>query len=193
MKRKPQSPWNPDKPADVSPEQYERQVVSWLQASAPSLVDFKVEHLKHLAGPGGDYEFDAVAELVILGGAKIRVLVECKRYTRPVDREKVLALWAKLQDTGAHKAMMFATCGFQSGALHYARSRGIATITFVPGSFVYETRAAGPMSEPPSCVSLPDFVGIILKKDGDSIHCSTIDYEHLDELRNWLDSDKLGV
>lgn len=45
--------------------------------------------------------------------------------------------------------MMFATCGFQSGALKYAKAKGIATITFVRGSFLYETRALDTPSVPP--------------------------------------------
>jgi len=138
-KRNPESPWNPAQTADVAPEEYEEQVVSWLKASSDSLDRFDIQHLKRLEGFGGDYEFDAVAECTLFHGAKITVLVECKRYSHPVEREKVMALWAKLQDVGAHKAMMFATCGYQSGALTYAKSRGIATVTFVNGAFLYET------------------------------------------------------
>jgi restriction system protein len=101
-----------------------------LRAAGATLERFHVQHLKHLSGPGGDYEFYAVAEFSILRGARILVLVECKRYSQPVEREKLLALWAKVQDVKAHKAMIFATCGFQSGALEYAKSYGIATIAF---------------------------------------------------------------
>src|SRR4030095_2662212 len=107
-KRNPNSPTNPAKPADVSPKEYERQVVNWLRAAGTTLEQFEVQHLKHLGGAGGDYEFDAVAKFTILSGAEVVVLVECKRYSQPVEREKVLSLWAKLQDVKAHKAMMFA-------------------------------------------------------------------------------------
>ena len=139
-KRNLKSPWNPAYSIDLTPKEYEKQVISWLRSTGNTLKEFKVQHIKHLEGPGGDYEFDAVAELSILKGANIIILVECKKYSRPVDREKVLALWAKLQDVSAHKAMMFATSGFQSGALKYARAKGIATIIFVHGSFLYETK-----------------------------------------------------
>src|SRR6058998_2703251 len=135
-KRNPESPWNPANPASVTPEQYEREVVAWLRASAQSLDGFTIQHRKQLSGLGGDYEFDAVAKLTLFGGAQLVVLVECKRCRRPVEREELLALWAKLQDVGAHKALVFATCGFQSGALDYARLRRIATITFVDGAFL---------------------------------------------------------
>jgi len=68
-----------------------------------------------LKGASGEYAFDALAEFEILGGARILVLVECKRHSSPVKREDVLVLEAKLRDTGAHKAMVFSTAGFQSG------------------------------------------------------------------------------
>lgn len=185
-KRNPNSPWNPAKPADVSPEEYERQVVAWLRATGETLEHFKVQHLKHLKGAGGDYEFDAVAEFTILSGARIVVLVECKRYSQPVEREKVLALWAKLQDVKAHKAIMFATCGFQSGALAYAKSYRIATIAFVEGAFLYKTKAAGPTPPPPSWAGLPKYAGILMRSEDGSISCSTIDSEHTQTLSEWF-------
>ena len=84
----PESPWNPARPASLSPKEYEKQVVGWLLAKGHTLERFDVTHLEHLSGAGGDYEFDAVAEFTILSGAHIVVLVECKRYSQPVEREK---------------------------------------------------------------------------------------------------------
>jgi len=95
-KRNPKSPWNPASTVDISPEEYEKQVVGWLRDAGGMLDKFEVKHLSHLCGAGGDYEFDAVAQLTILNGAQIVVLVECKRYSRPVEREKLLSLWAKM-------------------------------------------------------------------------------------------------
>jgi restriction system protein len=185
-KRNPNSLWNPAKPADVSPKEYERQVVNWLRAAGRTLEQFEVQHLKHLGGAGGDYEFDVVAKFTILSGAEVVVLVECKRYSRPVEREKVLALWAKLQDVKAHKAMMFATCGFQSGALEYAKIYGIATIAFVEGAFLYETKALGPTPPPPSWANLPDFASILMRSENGKTTCSTIDVDHTQALLEWL-------
>jgi restriction system protein len=187
-KRNPESPWNPTRPADVTPGEYEKQVVSWLKASSNSLDRVDIRHLKHLEGSGGDYEFDAVAELTVFEGAKVTVLVECKRYSRPVEREKVLALWAKLQDVGAHKAMMFATCGYQCGALKYAKRYGIATVIFVDGAFLYETKATTSASEPPPWVDLPKFAGILTYEDDGTIHCSQISSERIEPLSQWLNT-----
>src|SRR6266849_7788160 len=177
-----ESPWNPARAAILSPAEYERQVVAWLRTTGEALEHFEVKHLEHLSGAGGDYEFDAVAEFTILSGARIVILVECKRYSQPVEREKLLSLWAKLQDVKAHKAMIFATCGFQSGALEYAKSYRIATIAFVEGSFLYETRSAGPTPPPPSWAGLPSYSGILMSGESGRIDCATIDSERIQPL-----------
>lgn len=187
-KRNSESPWNPAAAAKISPEKYEQQVVEWLRASSGKLDKFEVEHLRHLSGAGGDYEFDAVAQFSILNGAQITILVECKRYSSPVEREKLLALWAKQQDVKAHKAMIFATCGFQSGALEYAKNYGIATVAFVEGAFLYETKSAGPSGPPPSWAGLPNYAGIFLSQSDEGISCSTINLSNIEALSNWLES-----
>jgi restriction system protein len=190
-KRNPESPWNPARPAHVSPEEYEKQVVAWLNAAGQGLNQFQVRHLQHLRGDGGDYEFDAIAEFTVLNGARIIILVECKRYSRPVERDKLLSLWAKLKDVNAHKAMMFATCGFQEGALEYARTYGIATIAFVEGEFLFETASAHPSDHPtphPSWLRLPKFAGILVSKAGEKIECVTIDQGRTQVLSEWLNT-----
>jgi restriction system protein len=187
-KRNPESPWNPANPAEISPEEYEKRVVDWLREAAGTLDKFEVKPLRHLSGPGGDYEFDAVAQLTILNGAQIVILVECKRYSRPVEREKLLSLWAKMQDVKAHKAMIFATCGFQSGALEYAKVYGIATVAFVQGEFLYETRGARTPGQSPPWAGLPDYAGIFMSKEDDRVSCSTIKLTNTDVLRKWLQS-----
>ena len=185
-KRNPKSPWNPPNAVNISPEEYEKQVVAWLREAGGTLDKFEVTHLRHLSGAGGDYEFDAVAQFTILSGAQIVILIECKRYSSPVKREKLLALWAKMQDVKTHKAMIFATCGFQSGALEYAKTYGIATVAFVEGAFLYETKGAGPSVPPPPWNDLPDYAGIFMIRNDSGISCSTIDTENTEALSNWL-------
>lgn len=186
--RNPESPWNPAFPAELSPKEYEKQVVAWLKKSGQTLNSFEAQHLKHLEGPSGDYEFDAVAEFTILDGAQILVVIECKRHSRPIERDHLLTLWAKKEDVSAHKAMAFATCGFQSGALDYARSKNIATITFVERRFLYETKGAGPTkSEPPPWATMPHYSGIWVKQGNENrIQCTTIGYNNLIPVNEWL-------
>jgi restriction system protein len=178
---------SPPYPADLTPAVYEKQVVSWLRASEGTLDSFHVRHLKHLSGPGGDYEFDAVAEFTIFKGAQILLLVECKRYSRPVEREKLLALWAKLQDVKAHKAMMFATCGFQSGAIQYASSYGLATIEFVKDSFTFKTRSDSKTDTPP-WAHTSVYSGEFLHYDNGGMSRSRIDSQCTEVLSGWLKS-----
>lgn len=186
MKRNPESPWNPKKPCSVTPKEFEKQVVSWLKLVSNNLNSFSVKHLKHLSGSGGDYEFDGVAEFSIFTGATIIVLIECKRYSHPVEREKILSLYAKLQDVGAHKAMIFSTSGFQLGALSYAKDRGIACLAFVDGDFLYETKDVKGDHKPPPWANIPRYAAILMEKENESISCSTVSSNRIDSLRDWL-------
>jgi restriction system protein len=54
-----------------------------------------------------------------------------------VKREVVQALWAKVQSVGAHKGIIFATKGFQSGAIEFAKFHGIALVEVVDGRSSY--------------------------------------------------------
>ena len=186
MNRNPKSPWNPLKTCNVTPKEFEKQVLSWLKLLSDDLNSFSARHLKHLSGSGGDYEFDGVAEFVIFNGARIIVLIECKRYSRPVEREKILSLYTKLQDVGAHKAMIFSTSGFQSGALSYAKGKGIACLSFVDGDFIYETKDVRGDHKPPPWANIPRYAAILVEKENKSIHCSPISNNRIDSLRDWL-------
>jgi restriction system protein len=178
--------FHPRTPVEISPKDYELQVVAWLKATGATIASFEVTHLQHLEGSGGEYAFDAVAELIVLGGAQITMLVECKRTHRPVEREDLLVLWAKLQDVKAHKAMLFSTSGFQRGALEYAAVYGIATIVFVDGQSLYMTKGMGSPRPTPAWVNLPPFAGIFLRQEQETINGRTIDAGHLDALIEWL-------
>ena len=189
MKINPDSPWNPINPCDVTPEEYEKEVVNWIKLVGTNLNDFSINHLKHLSGSGGNYEFDGVAEFSIFQGSKLIVVIECKRYSRPVDREKILSLHSKKQDVGAHKAMIFSTSGFQSGALSYAKDRGIACITFIKDNFCYETRDKLFNHEPPSWVNVNKYSGLFLKKEDKKIVTKSISRDNIEPLDKWLKSN----
>ncbi|CAG0984215.1 hypothetical protein ANAEL_01922 [Anaerolineales bacterium] len=182
----PNSPWNPANSVDITPHEYEKQVADWLKSAHKSLEQFTVSHLAYLSGAGGEYEFDAIAKFTAFRGAAFTILVECKRYNRPVERDHVMTLWAKLQDTSAQKAMLFATCGFQSGALEFAKSKNIATITFIAGDFLYETKSQETQSTPPAWNSFPRFAGIYLQYAEKSIQCTKIDSDDIGLVTEWL-------
>ena len=186
-RRNPTSPWNPAEPVEVSPTEYEQQVVAWLRATAGGFTHFQVKHQEKIVGSSGEYAFDAIAEFEVLGGARILVLVECKRHADPVKRDDLLALEAKLRDVGAHKAMLFSTAGFQRGAIDYATQRGIATVTFIDGRLTYETKSAANDRDPdpPPCAKIPRFCGWLLTSNGTSIQVSLVSDGYMDALVAW--------
>ena len=186
MKRNPRTPWNPQDSVAVSPEEYERQVVEWLSVEGAGLTAFSAKHQVKLRGSSGEYAFDGVAEFTILQGAKVIVIIECKRHSDPVKRDDLLSLEAKLRDTGAHKAMIFSTAGFQSGALEYASTRGIATVTFLDGLFLYETRGADDPSESPLWAEIPRFSNLWLVMKEGTITDTRVGQEAPEALSAWL-------
>lgn len=156
--RNPDGPWNLEEPVEVTPEEYERQVLAWLRASEGDPTDLRIGHLEKIAGASGEYEFDVVARFTRFGGAEFVVLVECKRYRSTVKRDLTMVLHSKLADVGAHKGMIFSTGGFQKGAIEYASQKGIALLTFRDGRATYETRDQGPPVELPPWVERHRFV-----------------------------------
>ncbi|RKH19144.1 restriction endonuclease [Corallococcus sp. CA047B] len=112
----------------VAWEEYERQVNRVLQ-SARHKMDVRILGKSTLkTSADEEYEVDVYAEFELFGGAKIKVIVECKHYNRRVERERVMSLHRKTQELGAHKAMLFSVSGFQKGAIEYARKHGIALV-----------------------------------------------------------------
>lgn len=172
---------------DITPEQFELQVKEWIEGSSKSLESFEVSHLKHLDGDSGYYEIDVTAEFIIFGGAKIKILIECKKYSSSVKRDVIMVLESKLQDSNAHKGMVFSTSGFQSGAIEYANKRGIATITVQHGHTNYHTKSAKQVSPIiPSWIDLPDFIGWFTSLTDENNHAySLVENKRLKPLEEW--------
>lgn len=136
---------------ELSPGEYEQAVKAILDAAAGGVVAYSSRHLESIAGSDGDYIFDVTARFEALGVAFL-VLVECKRYRRRVERQEVQVLWAKMQSVGAQKGMLFATAGFQQGAVEVAQAHGIALVRLAAGEpeFVSRDGDSGPASGAPA-------------------------------------------
>lgn len=185
----PDSPWNPRVPANISPAGFEKLVFEWLRRAAERQhLTITTQHLGVAYGEGGQYRIDVLITFSALGGALFIVLVECKRQTRPVEREDVMVLESKLRDVNAQKAMLFSTSGFQSGALEFAAAKHIGTITVVQGDWLYETRAASSRpAKPPPWVHFDPYAGIrMCKTPSTGISCHTIELGRLDAIEEWL-------
>ena len=50
---------------------------------------------------------DLVATFSVFGGAVVRFLIKCKRYSKAIKRDNVMILNQKLKSTGSHKGMIF--------------------------------------------------------------------------------------
>lgn len=130
-------------PPTLSPEEFELAVKSVLDDQGHGLEDYESKHREVIPGSDGDYEFDITIRFSAFGASYL-TLVECKRYKNRVEREKVLALWTKIQSVGAHKGIMCATAGFQSGAVEFAKSHGIALIEIADGRSAVLAKASIP-------------------------------------------------
>jgi len=176
-------------PADISPSQFEELVLGWLESCA-SKENRKIlaSHLGVVEGAGGEYKIDVLIRFTVFDGAAVTMLVECKHQVRPVEREDVMVLDAKVRDCAAHKGMLFSTSGFQKGAIQYAATHGIATVTVVRGKWLYETRGADQRQvEPPPWAHFDTFAGIRLSlTDQGGILCHTIQRKRLDALLEWF-------
>ncbi len=165
----------------ITPEDFELLVKGIIDAAAGGLVDYRSEHLASLSGGDGDYVIDVVASFTALG-AQFVVLVECKRQSRDVEREVIQVLHSKLQSLGAQKAMLFSTSGFQSGAIEYAESHGIALVQVATGISNWHTRGAGPPTLPPPWVRMPNYIGWLYRGN----HRSLLDESHGEYTREFL-------
>ena len=123
----------------------------------------------------------------LLGGARLRILVECKRWKRRVDRNVVLAHAQKLRNTASHKGFIFSTSGFQRGALDVAVEEGVATLTFEAGNARYETRSVTLHPDPPDWIASPPYAACLISTSGDStISMSRVSSEEIGTLAEWM-------
>ena len=121
---------------ELTPEEFEKEVESLLREAGQDLRDFRVKRRQVLSATDGTYEIDIAARFIALG-TEFLVLVECKRYSSPVKRQVVQVLHDNLRAMGAQKGMLFATSGFQKGAIIYAKEHRIALVQLVDGRATY--------------------------------------------------------
>ncbi len=183
-------PWS-DRRARIDGATFERVVAEILVDLGASLPDFRIERQELVKAGDGQYRIDVTARFTQLG-AEFLVLVECKDHARPVEREDVQVLFDKIRSVGAHKAMLFSTNGFQSGALEYARAHGVALVRVVEGALTYETRgqpSGGAPPTPPPWSNIPEFVcQLISAKDDQRTHVSLVQPGRTEPLRAFLAS-----
>lgn len=82
-------------------------------------VGMKAETDVAVAGVRTSHDIDVLVKSEYMG-IEITWIVECKRWKRPVSKDKVLTLRSIIDDVGADRGFIMAENGFQSGALEAA-------------------------------------------------------------------------
>ncbi|NCL76396.1 restriction endonuclease [Rhodococcus sp. YH1] len=82
---------------------------------------------ERIEGVRGTHDID-VAVRGRHGGIDFLWIVECKRWARPIPKEKVAALSSVVADIGASRGILLSEAGFQAGALRMAE-RSNVTLT----------------------------------------------------------------
>lgn len=143
---------------EMSPREFEQFTMLLLENVIKDVANVKVEHNELIQTSDGEYQIDGTIRFEIMG-IKYLTLVECKMYKGPISREKVQVLYDKLRAIGAQKGILVTTSYFQSGAINYASSHGIALVQIIDGKLTYEVRSNDTkvVSYPPG---FPKFSGI---------------------------------
>ena len=120
----------------ITPTEFEKYCIEILlsYAEEEKLPNFTITHDAKIAAYDGTYQIDIYAEFTAMS-VTFKVLCECKQYSKPVGRDKVAELHGKLESIGANKGSLLATSGFQSGAIEYAKTHGIALIQVYDSSW----------------------------------------------------------
>lgn len=146
-----------DPTVGMSPRDFEAEVKRHFDRLGIELRNYESRLRPVTARYDGDYEIDVTAAFDALG-TRILALVECKHQRRPVGREVVQLLWAKLDSIAAHKGIVVSSSGFQEGAVTFAREHGIALFHMKPGSLVRLLEAEGVSAQalPPFEITVVD-------------------------------------
>ena len=114
-------------PAHITHAEFELFCMETLKAYAveEGLQEFVIKHNQKVETPDSTYQIDVLAEYTLLG-CKHKLVVECKKHSNSIKRAVVTDLYTKMQSMGAQKGLVISTAGFQSDAVKFAGSHGIA-------------------------------------------------------------------
>lgn len=145
--------------AEITPTEFEKFCLETLKAYAEkeSLKDFEIRHNQKVETYDGTYQIDVLAEYTALG-CRNMVVVECKKYTRNVERSVVAELYAKVQSIGAQKGILISTSGFQKDAVKFAGVHGIALWQVCEETIKHITNAMGVSIVPFILFKLRDYL-----------------------------------
>ena len=128
--------------ANMSPTEFEQYALSFLDKlfKKKGIERYTIQHNVIKKGLDGKYQIDVAVEFYVMG-VRMLVLVECKHYKVPVEREQIELLHDKIGSIGAQKGVFVTTSRYQSGAIEYAKKHGIALLAVVEGKLNYYVRS----------------------------------------------------
>jgi restriction system protein len=172
-------------PLRLTPEEFELTIKAWLDAAGVRLTNYESLHREIIPAEDGNYEIDITCRFSALG-AEYLTLIECKYYKSRVKREQIQVLLTKMRSIGAQKAIMFATSGYQKGAVTFAGRHGVALVLVSDGRTSWMTRDANTAQIPWNRVPdfIPRVVGWLIGEAADSF--SLISVDHPERLRERL-------
>lgn len=77
---------------------------------------------------GANYKIDVYYEF-LRAGVRHRVIIECKDWGSPVERDRINALESKIHDISGVIGVIVSRSGYQSGAIDFAHKKGILAFT----------------------------------------------------------------
>jgi len=115
--------------SSITPVEFEKFCFEILMtyAEEEKLIDFKITHNEKIKKGEETYQIDIYAEYTALH-VKNKVIVECKRLKRSIERDEVVVLIDKVRSLGANKGILISTSGFQKGCTIKAKENGIALL-----------------------------------------------------------------
>ena len=170
---------------EISSEEFELLVYSYLKEIGSELGKFQIVHNTKETSSDGTYQIDVLATFEALG-VSIKVLVECKHHKSPIKREFVQVLQDRVRSLGAQKGILFSTSKFQAGCIEYAEQHGIALVQMIEGKYNYETKGHDREVTyfPPG---LPKYVGqYVYNKIGDRYTVYNIQPGWIDGLKEFI-------
>ena len=84
---------------------------------------------ERIRGARGTHDIDVTARTTVAGIPQLWI-IECKKWRRPVPKERALTFIGIVNDIGADRGLMFSESGFQAGAVRAAANTNI-TLTSV--------------------------------------------------------------
>ena len=148
-------------------EKYSLEILKAL-ADKEGLTDFTITHDEKIAASDSTYQIDVYASYTALN-CTFKVLAECKKYKKSVERKVVAELQAKLNSIGAQKGIVISTAGFQKGAVEYAKAHGIALIQIFDKYLMFISNSANSDMEKRNSIKYqlcPDYYAMTIDEYG---------------------------